>query len=291
MTVGFVLLTHDNPRCATRLIRTLDRMFCDPPIAWHHDFSKCADMPREVWPANTKFVTPHEVTEYCRWPNTRATLRAVEQLYSAPGAARPDWFVLLSGACFPIKPARAILDTLASSTVDAFALHERIHPDEVTRVWHYECLRRYCERKVKLPWLTKRLLPTWKKVTARWPDFGRPFFPFSKARPCYAGSQWVAGSARAADSLLKTVRDWPQLSKHYARVWTPEESFIHTAWKSDPSLRIDNRSLTLAVFERETDQRPKVLAPTDLPMLHARPELFARKVDDSLAEELARIVA
>jgi hypothetical protein len=290
MNIGFVLLTHDNPAGAARLVRTLDRMFGDPPVAWHHDFSKCPDLPRDGWPTNTKFVTPHEVTEYCRWPNTRATLRAIEQLYAGPGASRPEWFVLLSGACFPIQPASVIRDHFANATVDAFALHDRIHPDEVTRVWHYECLRRYCERKVKLPWLTKRLLPTWKRVTVRWPDFGRPFFPFSKARPCYAGSQWIAGNARAADSLLKTVRDWPQLSKHYARVWTPEESFIHTAWKSDPALRLENRSPTLAIFERETDQRPKVLTVHDLDQLAGRSELFARKVDDSLAETLARRV-
>ncbi len=290
MTVGFVLLTHDNPPCATRLIRTLDSMFGDPPVAWHHDFSKCPEMPREGWPTNTRLVTPHEVTEYCRWPNTRATLRAIEQLYAGPNAPKPDWFFLLSGACFPIKPASAIRDALAGAQADAFALHEFIHPDHVTRVWHYECLRRYCEQKVRIPWITKRLMPTRKAITVRYPDFGRPFFPFSKARQCYAGSQWISGNRRSAESLLRTVREWPQLTKHFSKVWTPEEAFIHTAWKSDPGLRVENRNQTYVVFERETDQRPKTLQVNDLDTLSGRPELFARKVSDDLADELEKSV-
>lgn len=293
MTIGFALVTHDNPAGAARLIGTLDRMFGDPPIAWHHDFSKCPDMPRDGWPGNTRLITPHIVTEYCRWPCIQAIMAAIENLYVGPAAPRPDWFFLLSGVCFPIKPAHVIREVMSraqASGVDAFAAHEFIHPDHVSRVWHYECLRRYCERKIHIPWITKRLMPTRKPITVRWPDFGRPFFPFSKARPCYAGPLWVSGNARAADSLFRTMRDWPAMVKHFSRVWTPEEVFFQTAWKADPSLRIENYTHTYVHFERETDQRPKVLTPSDLPAFTGRPELFARKVSGELADVLAKQV-
>ena len=36
-SLGFVLLTHDRPQQAARLVKRLNAMFGFPPIAWHHD--------------------------------------------------------------------------------------------------------------------------------------------------------------------------------------------------------------------------------------------------------------
>ena len=57
-TVGFVLLTHNNPVQVLRLITTLNRLFNYPPIVCHHDFSK-SELPTESLTSNVSFVHPY----------------------------------------------------------------------------------------------------------------------------------------------------------------------------------------------------------------------------------------
>ena len=51
-TIGFLIVSHDKPAQLHRLIRRLMKLYNNPPIACHHDFSKCSlegfDFPREV---------------------------------------------------------------------------------------------------------------------------------------------------------------------------------------------------------------------------------------------------
>ncbi|MFT3788810.1 MAG: beta-1,6-N-acetylglucosaminyltransferase [Tepidisphaeraceae bacterium] len=294
LSIGFVLLTHNRPADAARLIGRLHTLFGTPPIAWHHDFGQCPEMPRDGWGENVRFVTPHTPTKYCRWPNTLATLRAIRQLYRDPGAPRPDWFYVLSGLCYPIKPASVIRHELATSGVDAFTKFELIHPDHITRGWHHECIKRYLTKTIRIPWMSRKLRPMWKQIPVRYPKQRWPFFPFTDARQCYAGTQWIALSKRAADELLDVVdHRWPALTRHYENVWTPEESFMQTALKACPDLKIANRSLTLSIWEKETDQHPKVFGPGDLDLLRSTDHHFARKFvfgeNDSFVHQVDRL--
>lgn len=254
--VGFVLLTHNKPQMIERLVAKLCAMFDAPPIACHHDFSKC-DLRVESMPANVSFVSPHVETAWASFAEVEATARAIRLLYESPSV--PDWFVFLSGADYPCKPAAQILRDLRASTSDAHINAELIHPDAFTRSWHGLCYHRYC---------TKR--PT----------------PFSAAFQCYAGSQWFCANRRAAEYIVAFHTRRTFLSEHYRDLHFTSESYFQCVLANAPHLQLNEQTW------RYTDwsaggAHPKTLGMEDLPRLLASDAHFARKFD---ADADARIL-
>ncbi|HEV2800160.1 MAG TPA: beta-1,6-N-acetylglucosaminyltransferase [Pyrinomonadaceae bacterium] len=247
-TVGFVLLTHNKPQMTGRLIAKLCSMFDAPPIACHHDFSKC-DLPVESLPANVSFVRPHVETSWASFTEVEATARAIRLLYESQSA--PDWFIYLSGADYPIKPAAQILRDLRASESDAHINAELIERGRFTHPWHGLCYHRYC---------TKRLTP------------------FSPRFKCYAGGQWFCANARAAEYIVEFHATQTALADHYRDLQFASESYFQCVLANAPHLRLSEQTW------RYTDwsaggAHPKTLGMEDLPTLLASHAHFARKFD------------
>ena len=116
LSIGFLLITHTQPDQVRRLIHRLNAIFDQPSIVCHHDFAQ-SNLPIEECPGNVSFVLPHHPTGWGIFSTVEATVHAIRQMYEAP--ASPDWFVLLSGADYPIKSAVHIRRDLASLRCDA----------------------------------------------------------------------------------------------------------------------------------------------------------------------------
>ena len=114
--IGFVILSHNNPRQLLRLVLCLQRIYDNPPIAIHHDIGQ-SQIRRDDFPSDAQFVSPHLKTGWGKFSVVGAALRALELLYQN---AEPDWFVLLSAADYPTMPAGRVLERLSSSGMDAF---------------------------------------------------------------------------------------------------------------------------------------------------------------------------
>src|SRR5262245_10249496 len=100
LKIGFVLLTHNKPYQALRLVKRLNYMFGAPPIAWHHDFTQC-HLPLESMANSTLLVRPNFQTGWARFSVVDAMMSALKLLFESKSP--PDWFILLSGADYPIK--------------------------------------------------------------------------------------------------------------------------------------------------------------------------------------------
>ena len=175
--IGFILVTHQKPHQIIGLVTRLNSMFGEPPIVCHHDFSKCA-LPLEAFTKNVSFVRPHLETGWGNFSIVEATVRALRQMYVT--SVNTEWFVLLSGADYPIKPAETILRDLSSGPYDAYIRFELINANTAQRDWHRVYFNRYCTKNFWIPFLTKRFRPTRRKVTLKHPLLTRPFLPFSK---------------------------------------------------------------------------------------------------------------
>ena len=206
-TVGFVLLTHNKPKQIVRLIDTLNRVFCSPPIACHHDFTKC-NLPSEAFKKNISFVRPHIATDWGRFSVVEATLLALQLLYKSGNS--PDWFVLLSGADYPIKPAERILHDLVTDKYDAYIEHERITYNKYQSDWQELCHKRYCSLTFRVPF-------TSRVAVLRAPLLTRPFLPFSNNFSCFAGEFWFCANRKAAEHIIQFHREMPALASHYRR--------------------------------------------------------------------------
>lgn len=254
--IGFVLLTHHKPHMIERLVAKLCAMFDAPPIACHHDFSKC-DLRVEALPGNVSFVRPHVETAWAQFSEVEATARAIRLLYESPSA--PDWFVYLSGADYPIKPARQILQDLRATSSDAYINAELIRHDAFKRPWQQLCYQRYCTKKPN---------------------------PFSRDFECYAGSQWFCANRRAAEYIIEFHATKTALADHYRDLQFTSESYFQCILANAPHLRLTEETW------RYTDwsaggSHPKTLGVEDLPKLLASPAHFARKFD---ADADARIL-
>ena len=213
-SLGFVLLTHDRPQQAARLVKRLNAMFGFPPIAWHHDFSQCPALPAEALTPNVTVVHPHTETAWGKFSLVEAAMRALETLFASDRA--PDGFVLLSGADYPVKPAERILRDLSTSPCDAHIGHEPIIYDRYQRPWQETCYDRYCALHV-------RLWPGGATLKVRHPLLVAPFVPFTDTFRCYAGEFWFCGRRSAAEYLIARHRSRPELGDHYrVRQYTDE---------------------------------------------------------------------
>ena len=114
--VGLIILSHANPAHLLRLAQTLQRIYDNPSIVFHHDFSQ-SPLSLDEFPSGVRFVSPHVKTRWGQFPVVTACLRALELLYRD---AAPDWFFLLSGADYPTMRSDKVLEDLNSSGMDAF---------------------------------------------------------------------------------------------------------------------------------------------------------------------------
>ncbi|MDZ8026412.1 MAG: beta-1,6-N-acetylglucosaminyltransferase [Nostoc sp. SerVER01] len=296
-SIGFVLLTHTKPLQIYRLINTLNRMFNYPVIVCHHDFSKC-DLPVDTLPKNVLLVRPHLQTEWADFSVEEATIQALKLMYEVSDA--PDWFVLLSGADYPIKTARQILDDLASSPYDAYIQYERITYETYKQdlkpnmLWLKNSYQRYCTKSFAFHYSKKYFAQLNMEIRLEHPLLTKPFLPFSKKLACFSGSQWFCANRKAAEYIIDFHQERNAVTLHYSKVKHADEAYFQTILVNAPHLKLKNDRRRYIDWSTG-GPHPKVLLMEDLPNLLASSAHFARKfdidIDSNILDELDRITS
>ena len=287
--IGFAILSHNEPEQLLRLIRTLNTIFGAPPIVCHHDFSKCL-LDESRFPINVRFVHPHLVTSWGHINVPIAALRAFSLLQKYD---QPDWFVLLSGSDYPVRPAAEIVSELSGSNYDAYLDHREIlyravpvgqtaldfgfgRPSWISLAYD----RYYAIPLFWWPRLSKTLLlsgafPFQKKyIFLRHPDILRRLQSNRPAR-IYGGDFWFQANRKAVERLLNGP-SLPSVMQYYRGRRNVDESLFHTLLCSQPDLKIckDHKRYE----DWTTDgKHPKWLEVSDVPKIRASGAHFARK--------------
>ena len=272
--LGFVLLTHDRPAQALRLVDRLNTMFDSPPIAWHHDFGQTPLDAPAGW-SNVAFVSPHVPTQWGTFSLVEAVVRAMRLLYAGPDG--PQWCAVLSGADYPIKPATRVLTDLDGYEVDAHIEVVEIKPVDWESEWEEDCANRY--HTVRLGSRSPRRR-SWNPLARRL------LSPFTSTYHCYAGSNWFHVSADAVEAILSFYGVDRRLARHLAYARIPEECYFQTVLANTPGVRIRNRTWHYVDWPDEDVAHPRTLGLDDLDALRETPKHFARKLDLGACPEL-----
>ena len=310
--IGFVILSHNNPRQLLRLVLCLQRIYDNPPIAIHHDIGQ-NQIRRDDFPSDAQFVSPHLKTGWGKFSVVAAALRALELLYQN---AEPDWFVLLSAADYPTMPAGRVLERLSSSGMDAFldyrevpslsdsnidyklsfsvnfinfgtlrvdrpypapenpALRHFVLPNNLDLAW-----RRYIGFHVWLPIIRSGPRVGRYMLNLPFEDWRAPFAPDFK---CLYGDHWFTGNRKVAKILLHPTAKHIQLRRHLRFRHNPDECYYQTVLGNTAGLKISKATGRFTEWSQSAggpqgEWHPKVLGLEDLPAIISSKAYFARK--------------
>jgi hypothetical protein len=223
----------------------------------------------------------------------------------------PDWIVLISGQDYPIKPLAAWETTLLDGDHDAVMTAEPLveGPSRITPRSNRERLAlRYTHRWYWLPRLnviprlprlvTETVRRFWFKcvyplqalvVLQQLPrDEGwvlglrRRRMPWSRDTPAYKGSQWMAVSRRALETVIDG-RDALRWRDYFQRTLVPDEAYFQTILANARELRIGREPVSWLRWQTDETPHPNVIDEPALELAFHSGTPFARKFDASIA--------
>ncbi|MFI5384830.1 MAG: beta-1,6-N-acetylglucosaminyltransferase [Fimbriimonadales bacterium] len=281
--LGYALVTYRDAAMTRRLIATLNRVFGDPPISIHHDFSK-SDLDISDFGANVVQVEQHYRTGWGTLGTVLAMTAAIEHLMSRLDA--PRWFYLITGHCYPIQSARKTVSRLDSSNADLFMEQAAFYPPPHDNPRREEWCERYVYPHLRIALPSRRGGWGYRHKTLRRAESKTPF---TRDCPCRSGPTYFTGNANAAQALAEGMRDLALLRWYRTRPIV-DESLFQTILGNAPGLRICNDDLRFIKWpdpaKEPHETRPKTLTMADAPEISESKAHFARKFLPGRSDDL-----
>lgn len=283
--IGFVILSHTQPKMLKRLVARLNHLFDRPRIVCHHDMHQFR-LDVQEFPGNVQFVADPVRTGWGNMSVLQAFLLGLRTLYSRDA---PDWFTNLSTSDYPVKSGDEILDELRNSTYDAYMNHRLLSYENIPKLhqehgveqafnresWSKVGYDRYLARVIKYPSMNRK----WKMCTRRFylrhPAFA-PESPFDSTFRCYGGDTWFTARSSCAEALLRDDAKSKALRQYYSDREVPDESYYQTIVCNMPGVKICNDNKRYAEW-RAGGSHPKFLGVEDLSNIEKSSAHFARK--------------
>jgi hypothetical protein len=283
--IGFIIVAYNHPQQLLRLVRRLQQMYDNPPIAIHYDVGQSPIRPAD-FPPDVKFVSPHLKTRWGHISVVEASLRTLKLLYDR---AEPKWFFSLSGSDYPTMPANIVLNELKSVEVDALLDYREvpnIGADSYCPPPDNPALRNFTlPTNLALAWRRYVELVVWFPIIRRGPRFGRYKLylareawnsPFGPGFKCFFGDYWFAGNSKVARILLNPTRMHLRLRRYLRFRPVPEECYYQTILANTVGLKISTATRRFANWV-DDGPHPRVLDLGDLAAITQSRAYFARK--------------
>jgi hypothetical protein len=295
MRLAIVVLAHDRPKQLAlllsalrhpraRLYLHLDRRSEPAPFAAALDEARLGDV---VW-------LPRHATA---WGSAELVDAALEGLVQGVKDGC-DYFTLISGRDFPLRPVEEILAFFeragTRSYLEHFPLPDprwRFEGHDRTDFYTYTVLGR---RETCIPRgedtsflnLKGRILNemlrarTARKPNRRFPSYVRPF----------GGSQWWNLSRAAADHVLDFIAEHPDYGRYHEQTLAPDELFFQSILLGTGFVAEHEVVDGTLRFMRWPEQgsHPRLLGMEDLPAMLESESLFGRKFDMTADDSVLR---
>ncbi|HTU45314.1 MAG TPA: beta-1,6-N-acetylglucosaminyltransferase [Bryobacteraceae bacterium] len=287
MRLGFVILSHANPDQVLRLAKRLADTFAPAAIACHHDTNKSAIDAKRL-PAFCTLVKNAVNTSWGRFSVVEAELRALQLLYDKYD---PDWFVMLSGADYPVQRASVVSAELSQGGYDAYVDFRKISFANRSEQRFLTGLDLGGDGGFDRPEWKRIAFDRYVAIRLRYEPRGRNqsrrylvrhlvvvrlASRFKFCRNIYAGDHWFSGNRKVARHLLSDTPLTKQMLAHFRSRPIPEEGIYQSIICNVPGLKLCADNKRYADWTAG-GLHPKLLGPGDIPLIVKSGAHFARK--------------
>lgn len=229
MKIAYLILAHNHPVHLTRLISALQTEHAH--IFLHID-KKAQDM---ICPPLTNTMTLIKNTVTVNWGGFSLVQATLNLLKEAAASGEYEYFILLSGADYPIKSNAAIVRFLqhynGKEFMNLYKMPESNKPFSRVEYFYLEPVPDFALSSLSRG-INKgvRRINTLLRSHHLKRSYPRQYAHFT----LYAGSQWWGLSKLCVDYILQFLTRNPGYVKFYKHTWIPDEMFFHTIIGNSP---------------------------------------------------------
>lgn len=282
MKVSFIILAHESYDCLYPLLNTL--LGTGANVYFHYDLKGSSDIGAfdQIEPRTGIF----RLAKRCKvmwgeWSIVKSTISSLREIdFNCDDS---DYFMLLSGSCFPIKPLEGLQSFLASNPFDYIECVNASERRWVTggiqnerwekyHYFNYRFQRKrfeaslFLQRKLGV----KRVLP-------------------NRLTP-YIGSQWWCLRRQTVKTVLDYLDSHPIIEKFFSTTCVPDESLFQTL-VGNLIPASERLSQPLTAYSFNSWGIPRVYYDDDYDELILSPLFFARKISYRAQQLRSRLLS
>lgn len=275
--IVYFILCHKDPE---RIARLINQLKTDSDFIRAHFDTSIGKRKFTLW---KQFIEQQYtgknleiVSEFrCAWGSfggVNATLKAMQQYKNRDY----EYFVNLSGECYPVKPAHVIKKTFDNQTLafmEAFKLPTSLWgKGGMERLWYkyyFFSIGKH-SKFIRIPRLSKKIPCDLK------PYGGSAFFCLPKPQVNY---------------VLEFLDQNPAVKKYFERAGLIDEIFFQTILKNSPfRSQINGDNKRYIDWNKSEDGHPRFLTSADVEDLINSDKLFARKISSTIDKDILDII-
>jgi hypothetical protein len=275
MKIAILILAHKNlwqlQQLVGRLSETFD-IYIHADRKWDLDEGMFSDY------SNVHFVKRHEVY----W-GSHLQIDATLELYTAAWKRQYDYYLLISGQDLPVKSNNEILEFIRQhkdlNFVNFEALPRADWADQnggFDRIDYYHGI--HFEAR-NLGMLRRKLYTALRKLQKR-TGIKRRLYPVQY----YGGWNWININKDAMNQIFRYLEENPNFIKTFTYTESGDELWVQTILANSIT-NIESDSLRYTEWEKKT-AHPNVLTMNDLRKIMGTKDLFARKFDEKVDQEV-----
>jgi hypothetical protein len=259
MKVAYLILAHANPAMLAALVAALNK---PKETVFVHIDKKAAILPFEqLLSGQCTFIEQRENISWGGFSMIQATLNLMKAALSTDNF---DYYCLLSGCDYPIKPVRAFESYLAAHPGNEYICYRDMAELPPNFKKRYTGLFLFKNKKVNFG-ITKTLRLFYKRK------------PYGN-KPIFFGSQWWTLTGECVKYIMDFIAKHPDILSCFKYTLLADEMFFHTIIARSPfANNVQNDNLQHIVFEK--GWHPRVWRMADKETLLQSPAYFARKFD------------
>ena len=293
--IAYLILAHEHPKHLGKLI---DRLTSTAAVFFIHlDKKSPAAAFRHIRGENIHFTSKRKTVHWGDFSIVEATLLLLRAALAHP--SRPQRFVLLSGADYPLHSA-AYIEAFFERHGDTEYMGLTPMPSDeedkpISRLTTYKAR----PGAAKINWLVRRALVRFGAIPKE-----RDYRAHLKGITPYGGSMWWALSREACEYMLEFIDRERRMVRFFKHTHCPDESFFHTILGNSAYKNHMLREVTYADWTAG-GRSPALFSEAHLERFReargfstsggadAVPALFARKFSDEsteIAERLRQLI-